>query len=255
MVFSVLNWNIHGTRHYTKTDFNKVTPILGKADADIFCFQEAQELRGKLNNFNRLRALDRVFPKNVNDNNIILSKFPIISSGEIAFPQFADRPLEEALWADIQIENKIIRIYNCHFGILGAGPKQRADQLKLILADSRRHDGPVIICGDFNTTIPPAGAKRKIVQWFHKEANESLFLNGKYFYGDERYVFLDIAARAGFHEATDILKSTWCIPPFGWELFNLKLDWFLVRGVEATKVSLGDYISDHRAILAECVIS
>lgn len=254
MAFSILSWNIHGTRHYTKTNFKKVAPSLEKAGADIFCFQEAQELREKLDDFNGLRALNRVFSKDADCNNIILSRFPVVSGGEIAFPRFTNISMEKALWTDIAAEDKIIRIYNCHFGILGAGPKQRADQLKFILADSRQHAGPVIICGDFNNTIPPAGVKRKIVQWFHKEANESLMVDGKYFYDDERYILLNIAEKEGFREATDILKSTWCLA-FGWELFNLKLDWLLVRGVITLKVSLGDYISDHRAILAECVIS
>ncbi|MFA6365149.1 MAG: endonuclease/exonuclease/phosphatase family protein [Candidatus Paceibacterota bacterium] len=251
MNFSILDWNIQGTKYYTSTNLKKIIPYLEKSKADIFCLQEAQELREKIQIFSKLREFNRVFSKDVHNRNIILSKFPIISSGELIFPQFKRTPLERALWADIEIEGKIIRIYNCHFEIVGVGPKERINQLKFVLEHSKQYREPVIICGDMNTTIPSFGIKRKIVQWFHKESNESLLLDGKHFYSDERYVFFDVAKQEGFCEAIDILKTTWCIPPFGWEIFKLKLDWFLVRGIKMPNIHLGNYISDHRSVFAE----
>ena len=255
MNFSIFNWNIQGTRHYTSTNFDKIASVLEKTEADIFCFQEAQELMKRLDSFDRLKMLNHIFPDREQDRNVILSKFPIISSGELTFPSFTNKPLEKALWADIEIGNKLVRIYNCHFEIIGVGPKERAEQLKFVLADSKKHTDSTIICGDLNTTIPPAGIKRKIVQWFHKEPNESIIIDGKYFHSDERYAFVKIAEQEGFREALDISKSTWCVSPFGWELFALKLDWFLVRDVATLKVSLSSYISDHRAIFVECLIN
>ncbi len=252
MNFSIFNWNIQGTKYYTSTNFDKVAPALKKADADIFCLQEAQELIKRLSSFDRLKVLNYAFSDGGQGRNIILSKLPIISSGELTFPSFTNRPLEKALWADIKIGNKIVRIYNCHFEIFGVGPKERADQLKFVLADSKKQAGPVIICGDLNTTIPSVGIKRRIIQWFHKEPNESIVIDGKYFRSDERFAFVKVAEQEGFREALDISKSTWCVTPFGWELFNLKLDWFLVRDITTPRISLGDYISDHRAIFAEC---
>lgn len=255
MNFSVLNWNIQGIKYYTSANFNKIAPLLERSQADVLCLQEAQEMKKDILRFSRSNTLKSVLPENVDYGSIILSKFPIIDNGELILPRLTNKHLGNALWADIEAGDKIVRFYNCHFDIVGVGPKQRADQLKFVLSDSKRHIGPVIICGDFNTTIPPAGIKRKIVQWFHKEQDKSLILDGKYFHNDERYIFVRIAEQEGFREATDISKSTWCIPPFGWELFNLKLDWFPVRDLELQRVSLGDYISDHRAILAECLIS
>ncbi|MFA5886206.1 MAG: endonuclease/exonuclease/phosphatase family protein [Patescibacteria group bacterium] len=251
MNFSVLNWNIEGTKYYTSTSLNKITPSLEKSSADIFCLQEAQELREKLSNFNKLQQLNHIFPASEDNRNIILSKFPIISSGELAFPPLTNNPLEKVLWAEIAIETKTLKIYNCHFEIIGVGPQQRASQLAVVLADAKKHIGPVIICGDLNTTIPAAGWGRKFVQWFHKETDASLILDGQCSPLDERYPFVKIAERAGFREALDISQTTWCIKPFYLEIFNLKLDWFFVRDLKTPRISLGAYISDHRSILAE----
>jgi endonuclease/exonuclease/phosphatase family metal-dependent hydrolase len=135
--------------------------------------------------------------------------------------------------------------------IVGVGPKQRIDQLNFILEEAKQHDGPVIVCGDMNTTIPSAGLGRKIVQLFHKVISDNLIADENYHHQDERHSFLLAAQQAGFKESIDIRKSTWCIMPLRWEIFSLKLDWFLVRNIKKPEVSLGKYISDHRSVLAK----
>lgn len=242
MNFSILNWNIEGSKYYTKTNLKKITPHLEKSPADIFCLQEAHELREKLPTLNKLKNFNYVFPDNHQNRNIILSKFPIIASGELFFSQ---PTLENITWADIKIDDQTIRIYNCHLEITGVGPKHRIDQLKFILEDAGSHSGPVIICGDMNTTIPPAGFGRKFVKWFHKESDDDIPAQ------DERHIFLKTAESAGFTETINIFKSTWCVMPLRWEIFKLKLDWFLVRDISKPEISLGNYISDHRSILAK----
>ena len=251
MNFSVLNWNIEGSKYYTKTKLNKIIPSLEKSEADILCLQEAQELRENLHSLTALQNFNSVFPEDLRDRNIILSKFPVTANGEITFPALTNIKLERALWADIKINDQTLRIYNCHLEIVGVGPKQRIDQLNIILEAAKEHNGPVIICGDMNTTIPPAGLSRKIVQWFHKIISDNLVSDEMYHHQDERHSFLQTARQAGFNEAIDILKSTWCIMPLRWEIFSLKLDWFLVRNIKTPEVSLGKYVSDHRSILAK----
>lgn len=251
MNFSILNWNIEGSKYYTSTKISKITPHLEKSGADIFCLQEAHELRERLPYLNKLQGLNCVFPKNKEDRNIILSKFPISASGELSFPTSINTLLEKVIWADIEINKKIIRIYNCHLEVIGVGPKQRVDQLKFVLEAAKQHNGPVIICGDMNTVIPLAGIGRKIIQWFHNVTNDNLIFNHEHFHKDERHNFLQVAEQEGFHETTDLLKSTWSLMPLRWEIFNLKLDWFLVRNLETPEISLGKYISDHRSILAK----
>lgn len=251
MSFSILNWNIEGSKYYTRTSLKKISPNLEKSTADIFCLQEAQEIREKISTFGNIEKLNRVFQENINDRNVILSRFPVKSSGELAFPESISGSLERAVWADIEIEDKTVRIYNCHLEIVGVGPKQRAEQLKHVLSDAKKHIGPVIVCGDMNTTVPAAGFRRKFIQWFHKVASEDIILNEEYIHKDERHSFIKIAEQEGFIEATDISKATWCVMPLRWEIFKLKLDWFFVRDIEKPKISMGKYISDHRSIFAE----
>lgn len=254
MNFSVFDWNIQGTNYYTSVGFDKIAPVLEKTEADIYCFQEAEELMTKLADFDNLKQLYYIYPDGSQNRNLLLSRFPIVAGGDIVFPSLADKQsksLENALWADIEIDGTIVRIYNCHFEIVGVGPKERAAQLQFVLTHAKNYAEPTIICGDLNTTIPSAGMKRKIVQWFHREPNESIVIDDRSFECDERYAFVKLAEKEGFREATDISKSTWSLA-FGWELFRLKLDWFLVRNLVTSKVSLRDYVSDHRAIIAEC---
>jgi len=251
MNFSVLNWNIEGSKYYTKTNLSKIIPNLEKSEADIFCLQEAQELRENLYSLTTLQGLNYVFPEDLRDRNIILSKFPVMASGEITFPRLTNITLERALWADIKINDQTLRIYNCHLEVIGVGPKQRVDQLKFVLEAAKQHDGPVIICGDMNTVIPLAGIGRKIIQWFHKVTNDNLISDKQYSHQDERHLFLQTAQQAGFNETIDLLKSTWCIMPLRWEIFSLKLDWFLVRNIKTPEISLGRYVSDHRSVLAK----
>lgn len=255
MNFSVLNWNIQGTKHYTNTNFNKIAPALKKIKADIFCLQEAQELIKLIKNIDELKLFNFVFSdENKNGADVILSRFPILSAGKLELPLLVNGNIYKILWANIKIADDVLKIYNCHLEIIGIGPRERADQLTYILKDAKKHRGPVIVCGDFNTTIPASGFARKIVQWFHQEKNSSLLLDSNYINKDERHFFLSVAKKEGFNEATDISKSTWCISPLKWELFNLKLDWFLSRDIKILKINLGNYISDHRAIFAECSI-
>ena len=252
MDLKILSWNIEGTKYYTSTNFKKIRPILEKIEADIFCLQEGQEFLAKLNEFQKFKDFKHIFSHEDNDGlNVILSRFPIIVSGEISIPLSIKYPPGKVLWADIKVNKEIIKIYNCHFGVVSVGPLERANLLKFIFNDSKKHSGPVVICGDLNTTIPAAGLKRKIVQLFHKEKNSSLLTSGKYPKSDERYSLVNIANHSGFKEAVNISKSTWGIRSLSLELFKLKLDWFLTRNIRINKVVLGDFVSDHRSVYAE----
>lgn len=259
--FSVLSWNVHGIRFYAKTDFEKILPILHSCTADVVCLQEMPEAKSKLAFMEKLHQCKFVIPTYNNNpsfhgnhnHNVILSRFPIKKSGEITFPEIINKQkLESAIWADVSINKICLRIYNCHFGIIGLGFAERIRQLEVILNHALKFNGPKIICGDMNTTIPKHGLSRKIVQWFYKIPAGSMSCNGDYFEEDERYAFAKKAQEHGFNEATDITKPTWSLPYINYELFNLKLDWFLTKGVQVKNIGLGPYISDHRSIFAEC---
>jgi endonuclease/exonuclease/phosphatase (EEP) superfamily protein YafD len=253
MTFSVLDWNIQGKKYYTHTSFKKIQPALEKIDADIICLQEGETIINKLPYFKQAHKYNYIFSREDKDGiNVILSKFKIISSGQINCPSFLDKSTGEVLWAKLEIAGQILKLYNCHFEIHGVGPKERAAALKFILADARRFLGPTIICGDFNTTVPPAGFGRKFVKWFHNVPGSSLLKEGEDCLKDERYSFVKIISRDGFQEMTDITKTTWSAFSIRWEIFNLKLDWFFIRGLKASKAVLGHYLSDHRSVLVKC---
>jgi len=145
-----------------------------------------------------------------------------------------------------------LRVYNCHFEIHGLGPKERAAALKFILADSKKFSGPTIICGDFNTVVPTVGFGRQFVHWFHDVPASSLLIGSEDYLKDERYSFIKIINEGGFKDVTDIARTTWSAFSIRWEIFHLKLDWFFVRGLKASKAVLGKYISDHRSLLVKC---
>ncbi len=254
MQFSVLTWNIHGKRHITKTNFAKVVPALESLRTDILCLQEAQEARDRLHKIRALWGFEQVFPSRGYNQNVILSRFPVLAHGDVVFPKLVNTWLENALWADIAVAGTVVRVYNCHFGIVGAGPSSREQQLDFICDHAESHKGPVIVCGDLNTTIPRKGLRRKLVQLFHLQPEQKMNVGGKTFDHDERYAIVKVAERRGFREVTDISQATWRVYPFDWELFSLKLDWFLVRGLDTHDVRMYPYITDHRAITAECVL-
>jgi endonuclease/exonuclease/phosphatase family metal-dependent hydrolase len=253
MTFSVLDWNIQGKKYYTHTSFKKIQPALEKIAADIICLQEGETIIDKLPYFKKMHKYNYVFSFEDEDGiNVILSKFKIIKHGQINCPSFLDKTSGEVIWADLEIGKQILKIYNCHFEIDGLGPKERVAALEFILAAAKKHSGPTIICGDFNTTVPPAGFGRRFIQWFHKEPSNSLLIGNEDYLRDERYSFIKIIEAAGYQERTDISKTTWSAFSIRWEIFNLKLDWFFVRGLKASKAILGKYISDHRSVLVKC---
>lgn len=254
MNFSILNWNIQGNKYYTHTHFRDIAPKLAQASEDIICIQEACEFKLQVSELVHVHAWDRKVSTQGKSDNVILSRFPIIAGGSLTLPDTQPDGNDCVAWADIAIREETVRIYNCHFEIIGVGPAGRIRRLRHILNAAAHHRGPAVICGDLNTTIPTAGVNRKIVQWFHKEPEESLVVDGRYRKEDERYYFAKVAEQAGFHEAAGISKATWCIAPLKWELFSLKLDWCLVRGMEIVKTALHQYVSDHRAIAVECAI-
>ena len=123
------------------------------------------------------------------------------------------------------------------------------------MTDAQNHDGPVIICGDMNVTIPPIGWKRTVAMLWHQEPRNEMYINGELIKQDERELFHAQAQKGGFTETFNIRTATWS--PFKTKHFEpgeLKLDWFLTKNMTVTKSSLSDYISDHRSMNVEIEI-
>ena len=120
----------------------------------------------------------------------IFSKFPIINQGTI---DLESKSSNHCVYADIQIDSSIIRVYNFHIGSISfnelyyavfeefemdvnevdqnkaknlirrflAASRTRATQLRLILEHAATSEHPVILCGDLNDT-PTSYAYRQL---------------------------------------------------------------------------------------------
>jgi len=264
-VFQVLTWNVQGIKNYTRTAFDDVAPVIDSFSADILCLQEMPRARDQLVKLKRIRAFHCCISSFNNrclqpsatpepfNHNIIVSRYPIKKWGELRFPRTITKQyLEHVTWADITIRGRTIRVYNCHLAIIGVGIRERQQQISFIFKHAHTFPGPVIICGDMNTTIPKKGIKRRLVQWLHDEPDASMIVNGRCMDGDERYSFSNLAKNFGFNDALKITESTWALPPTGYQLFNLKLDWFFTRNIRTNKILYGKYISDHKPIRVTC---
>lgn len=264
--FSVLSWNVQGRKNFTGyTFFKKIRPFLFNRSYDIIALQEMHGAGKKLKNIPALKNY-RIFISGHNksngwqgrvfNDNVILSKHPVIRAEEIIFPRFSHKAfLENGIKADILINNRVLRLYNCHLGIFRVGMATRLKQLEYLLSDSLNHKGPTIICGDMNVATPKTGLKRKLITLWHQKPKSEMLIDGKIFKNDEREMFNSMANKYGFKEVLDLATPTWSpLKTKTWEMFKLKLDWFLIKNLGVNKVELGNYISDHRSIKADCHI-
>ncbi len=250
--FLVFDWNTQGNFNYTGyTSLKKRKEVLSKVRADIITLQEFPHAQNKIRTIKNLAGYNCfcLEPGNPN-NNVILSKFPILSAAEIKFPVINGHSnFRGCLRADIKIGDQILRLYNCHFEIFGVAIDSRQKQLNHIIADSQNFQGPTIICGDMNTTIPKAGLNRSIISFWHHEPKAEMMIGGKYFESDERNLFNKLAYNKGFKEVFDICTPTWLmLKTQKWEMFKLKLDWFLIKNLIVKNSKLYPYISDHRPL-------
>ncbi|MBI2409431.1 endonuclease/exonuclease/phosphatase family protein [Candidatus Kaiserbacteria bacterium] len=249
--FSVFSWNTQGASQIEK-NFNRIAPIIDRESGDIFCLQECKAARGKITQLRNCKDYERIISSNPRNHNIILSRLPVLHHEELPFPKSGGEALEPVLYADIGVRTGIVRIYNCHFGITGIGIRGRLAQLRHVAHHAENFPGPVIICGDMNTTVPAAGWKRRLVEWFHEEPDEEMHVGGRYIDSDERYIFAEEANRLGFTEAFPLLKATWSVFYTSWQFLHLKLDWFLTKNLHVINARFGNYLTDHRPMTARC---
>lgn len=170
----VYSWNML----YRNTEFERAFELISHADFDIFCLQEVPEAFLK-----RLQTLpyhiasridvERLLPAgNTRNYIVILSKHPIVSQGEILFPDYWQLlPLRTRIFVRLMPDKFFSRIRNrggLFVDISRAGLTMRIFNLHLILAQpawrmkefevammQRDPSKPTIVCGDFNTLQQP----------------------------------------------------------------------------------------------------
>ncbi len=159
---------------------DSIISFLGSTGADVICLQEVF-LPGRLDVTSYLK---KVFPeyssayyllsgKNDIYGNVTLSRFPIVDRGHFDFSQSSN----QAIYTDLQIDDSVIRVYNCHFEsysisipriakALGRDEeivreteekmkksiKKRPEQVDLVMSDISECPMESIVVGDFNDT-------------------------------------------------------------------------------------------------------
>lgn len=213
---TILSYNVHGFRSNSTTyELDDIIRLIDSKKTDIVCFQEfAENEYCKKNEITKKMKNFPYFAINENSQKgfglAVFSKYPIKKATNIAF--FNSK--NGAIWTDIMINCKNIRVFNCHLqttninqtkhllykthpdGFLAGkkyaikkimstmieNSKKRAnqvDQLKQIMDTTRC---PIIFCGDFNGT-PTSYAYHEI----SKNLNDGFISAGSGFGNTFRY--------------------------------------------------------------------
>lgn len=161
----------------TSESLSGVRKFLKEQDADIVCLQELH--------LPDPESIKQYFPEYPYFSqylkegpgffgNVILSRFPVLESEKISFPETANLCLR----SDIQLDGSVLRVFNCHLesnaisftsivkrltnkeqfkdeivevhGKLRSKARKRAEQVKTICSMDEESPYPSMICGDFN---------------------------------------------------------------------------------------------------------
>lgn len=184
MTFNTRDFNFRG---WSKSDSTRTEIInfIRDQDPDIVCFQESNR-RG----MRRLREYPFFYItpyKSEKSTQAILSKYPIVSSGSLEFPNTANN----AIYADIKYEGDTIRIYNLHLQsyqiipsrIKNIGRAIRAyekmiktfelqeEQVEIFNRHRKESQFKTIVCADLNST-PFSNVYRKARGEMHDTFDE-----------------------------------------------------------------------------------
>ncbi len=148
-----------------------------KQKVDVVCFQEYNDESGDKKNSDSYRDYFPYIAKGESDM-IIYSRYPIRKSKNINF----EMTNNSAMWAEIDYQGTLIRIYNAHlettglnrtmsragklvtqgmeiesntllraiYGNYTLGMIARSGQANMLAMDMRESQAPIIVCGDFN---------------------------------------------------------------------------------------------------------
>ncbi|MCK8481446.1 endonuclease/exonuclease/phosphatase family protein [Psychroserpens algicola] len=169
--FSVMNYNVRLFNAFNWIDDpnlkQNISSFISEKRPDILCMQEYRPDDDiVLNGYFKYEELSG---KKVKNGQAIYTRFPIINSGSIEFPNTSNN----AIFADIVKNTDTIRIYNVHLQSSGIDPtsekftkensenlfkrvsstfKMQQSQTELFLSHKAQCPYQMIICGDFNNT-------------------------------------------------------------------------------------------------------
>lgn len=171
--FTLMSYNVRMFNAYKWTDRKdipeNITGFIKEQDPDILCVQE---------HYVGAAELSRIYPyeyiklkgKNAEFGSAIFSKYPIIKTFSVDFPQEGNN---NALYADIVIKEDTVRVFNVHFqslnikpgindlqkedskkllGRIGYGFSLQQEQAESMMQEVSNSPYKTIIAGDFNNT-------------------------------------------------------------------------------------------------------
>ncbi|WP_299110540.1 endonuclease/exonuclease/phosphatase family protein [uncultured Winogradskyella sp.] len=169
--FSVMSFNVRMFNKFhwlpEAIDKESIVKMLEGEQPDILCLQEYP--RGERVQLDGYYSFNATYNKGIKGGQAIFSKFPIVNSGSLEFPN----TYNNAIFADIVKDKDTIRIYTFHlqssginadveklkdetsghlFNQVGATFKTQQDQVNLFLAHKSKSHYKTIVTGDFNNT-------------------------------------------------------------------------------------------------------
>ncbi len=168
---SVMNYNVRLFNAFNWIDDpnlkQNISSFILDKRPDVLCMQEYRPDAAV--DFEGYQKYEHLSGDKVKNGQAILSKFPIVNSGSIEFPNTSNN----AIFADIVMHSDTIRVYNVHLQSSKINPKTETltqetsenlfkrvsttfkaqqSQAELFLKHKNKCTYQMIICGDFNNT-------------------------------------------------------------------------------------------------------
>jgi endonuclease/exonuclease/phosphatase family metal-dependent hydrolase len=174
MSLSILSYNTNSFKYDGESRAlevegeSKIADFVNNINPDMICFQEFSAIKYKA-----FKNYLYWFKTNIvlADKSVMamFSKYPIVNKGYINFPDSRN----QAIYADVRFNNKIIRVYNIHLesyklasgnsyvnadGIfrlrsrVEKAQRMQKQQAQIIIDHANVFKGEVVFVGDFNTT-------------------------------------------------------------------------------------------------------
>lgn len=170
--FKVMNYNVRLFNLYKwipeDSIETKIVDLIKTEAPDILSLQEYHPHKNVDLSFFKYKY-EKLSGKKTKYGQAIFSKFPIINSGSVEFPETSNN----AIYADLVIKSDTVRVYNIHlesmridtnpenlkkenserlFKRIGTTFKMQQFQSELFLMHKKQCKYRMIICGDFNNT-------------------------------------------------------------------------------------------------------
>ncbi len=174
---TLMSYNVHGCAGMDGCiSTERISRVIARHNPDIIALQELDVGRQRSGRTDQAEMIARRLEmkyqfhpafrwKDEQYGNAILSRYPmaLIRSGSL--PSIADKQRYEprgVLWVTVDLGGKKIQVLNTH---LSVWPRERGLQVDALLSEQWLKDpecqGPVILCGDFNS-LPGSSVYRKI---------------------------------------------------------------------------------------------